>query len=191
MCSSYDEDHYSLKCYVSCAVTPIFFLCRSAYVCKRTSDKYLTLPFSVTCRDEELLARGLDLNDGLQSLLAKHDAIVSGLPVPTQATNVSPQPTEKSVSSSKQTEVKDSSASDSSPKPNTNPSAPVGTMTRVQIYEDEEEEDEFAQLARRLRMTGHLSLFSIFLFIGHKNAFLMPALSTTAQWGAVSSPGPF
>ncbi|BFG36536.1 hypothetical protein CerSpe_228100 [Prunus speciosa] len=115
--------------------------------CRANQKKLMQM--LTTTGDEELLARGLDLNDGLQSLLAKHDAIVSGLPVPTQATNVSPQPTEKSVSSSKQTEVKDSSASDSSPKPNTNPSAPVGTMTRVQIYEDEEEEDEFAQLARR------------------------------------------
>ncbi|CAL2268586.1 unnamed protein product [Prunus armeniaca] len=115
--------------------------------CRANQKKLMQM--LTTTGDEELLARGLDLNDGLQSLLAKHDAIVSGLPVPTQATNVSPQPTEKSLSSSKQTEVKDSSASDSSPKPNTNPSAPVGTMTRVQIYEDEEEEDEFAQLARR------------------------------------------
>ncbi|KAM1110771.1 hypothetical protein ACFX13_010202 [Malus domestica] len=102
-----------------------------------------------TTGDEELLARGLDLNDRMQSLLAKHDAIVSGLPVPTQATSFSPQPTEKFASSSKQTEVKESSTSDSSPRPNANVSAPVGTMARVQIDEDEEEEDEFAQLARR------------------------------------------
>ncbi|VVA14365.1 PREDICTED: TOM1 [Prunus dulcis] len=115
--------------------------------CRANQKKLMQM--LTTTGDEELLARGLDLNDGLQSLLAKHDAIVSGLPVPTQATNVSPQPTEKSLSSSKHTEVKDSSASDSSPKPNTNLSATVGTMTKVQIYEDEEEEDEFAQLARR------------------------------------------
>ncbi|BBH06332.1 Target of Myb protein 1 [Prunus dulcis] len=114
--------------------------------CRANQKKLMQM--LTTTGDEELLARGLDLNDGLQSLLAKHDAIVSGLPVPTQATNVSPQPTEKSLSSSKHTEVKDSSASDSSPKPNTNLSATVGTMTKVQIYEDEEEEDEFAQLAR-------------------------------------------
>ncbi|KAE8694913.1 hypothetical protein F3Y22_tig00110763pilonHSYRG00005 [Hibiscus syriacus] len=36
--------------------------------------------------DEKLLARGLELNDGLQSLLAKHDAICSGSPLTIQVT---------------------------------------------------------------------------------------------------------
>ncbi|KAM1597935.1 hypothetical protein PS2_032789 [Malus domestica] len=114
----------------------------------RTNQKKL-IHMLTTTGDEELLARGLDLNDRMQNLLAKHDAIVSGLPVPTQATSFSPQLTEKSPSSSKQTEVKESSTSDSSPRPNANLSAPVGNMARFQIDEDEEEEDEFAQLARR------------------------------------------
>lgn len=118
--------------------------------------------FPAMCRDEELLARGLELNDSLQSLLAKNDAIASGLPLPT--TNFSPQQAEMPASSSKHTEVKESSTSDSSPRPKAIPSAPAVTMRRVQFDEDEEEEDEFAQLARRLSMTTHHSLFSLFFF---------------------------
>ncbi|KAL6142353.1 hypothetical protein ACLB2K_060635 [Fragaria x ananassa] len=100
-----------------------------------------------TTGDEELLARGLELNDSLQSLLAKNDAIASGLPLPT--TNLSLQPAEMAASSSKHTETKDSSTSESSPRPKASPSAPVASSSRVQFDEDEEEEDEFAQLARR------------------------------------------
>lgn len=104
-------------------------------------------------RDEELLAKGLELNDSLQSLLAKHDAIAAGSPLPAQLTNSSPQRTETSTSSIRQSEVKDSS-----PRPNVSPSAPVTTLTRSQIYEEEEEEDEFAQLARRSLATSLRSL---------------------------------
>ncbi|PON53562.1 Target of Myb protein [Parasponia andersonii] len=99
--------------------------------------------------DEELLARGLELNDSLQNLLAKHDAIASGSPIPAQLTHFSPQGTETSASSLRQSEVRDFSPRDFSPRPNVNPSAPVAPTTRGQIYEEEEEEDEFAQLARR------------------------------------------
>lgn len=115
------------------------------------------------CRDEELLARGLELNDSLQSLLAKNDAIASGLPLPT--TNLSLQPAEMAASSSKHTETKDSSTSESSPRPKASPSAPVASSSRVQFDEDEEEEDEFAQLARRLSMTdGIFSCYPLFSF---------------------------
>ncbi|VVB01048.1 unnamed protein product [Arabis nemorensis] len=90
--------------------------------------------------DDELLGRGLDLNDSLQTLLAKHDAIASGSSLPAQA---SPKPADSSPKSS---EAKDSSsiASSSSPIPTT-----VSTGKSPIDEEYEEEEDEFAQLARR------------------------------------------
>lgn len=37
-------------------------------------------------RDEELLRQGLSLNDDLQRILAKHDAIASGSPLPKDPT---------------------------------------------------------------------------------------------------------
>ena len=104
-------------------------------------------------RDEELLARGLELNDGLQSLLAKHDAIASGSTMPIEVTSVSSKPTEASTSN-KSNEVKNSS-----PAPNISPPAPIATVTRSQIDEDEEEEDDFAQLARRFHMLTSNSFY--------------------------------
>lgn len=51
-----------------------------------------TLPQNVMCdflwfllfRNEELLKQGLEINDRLQSVLAKHDAIASGSPLPVE-----------------------------------------------------------------------------------------------------------
>ncbi|XWS22114.1 hypothetical protein CRYUN_Cryun29cG0006700 [Craigia yunnanensis] len=108
----------------------------------RSNQKKL-MQMLTTTGDEELLARGLELNDGLQSLLAKHDAIVLGSPLPFQVTSVSSKPTEGSTSN------KSNGVKNSSPAPNISPPVPVATLTRSQIDEEEEEEDDFAQLARR------------------------------------------
>ncbi|CAD5320744.1 unnamed protein product [Arabidopsis thaliana] len=98
--------------------------------------------------DDELLGRGLDLNDSLQILLAKHDAIASGSPLPVQASGspLSVQASKPADSSPKSSEAKDSSsiAGSSSPIP-----ATVSTGKSPIDEEYEEEEDEFAQLARR------------------------------------------
>ncbi|KAF5189964.1 hypothetical protein FRX31_020449, partial [Thalictrum thalictroides] len=45
--------------------------------------------------DEELLFQGLSLNDSLQSVLVKHDAIASGSPLPTEVRDLSPISTER------------------------------------------------------------------------------------------------
>ncbi|KAK3020881.1 hypothetical protein RJ639_047193 [Escallonia herrerae] len=113
----------------------------------RANQKKLMQMLSTT-GDEELLGQGLELNDSLQSVLAKHDAIASGSPLPTQVTSLNPQSTEIHDSSLKPSEVKEPRAATSAP-----PSAPVVALARSQVEEEEEEEDDFAQLARRLFLT--------------------------------------
>ncbi|KAK7395013.1 hypothetical protein VNO78_15554 [Psophocarpus tetragonolobus] len=110
----------------------------------RTNQKKL-MQMLTTTGDEELLGRGLELNDSIQGLLARHDAIASGTPFPIQAASSSSTSTEVH-SSVDQSNVKSSSPAESS-TPKASPSAIVFSETRSQS--DEEEEDEFAQLARR------------------------------------------
>ncbi|XP_073311622.1 TOM1-like protein 6 [Primulina huaijiensis] len=108
----------------------------------RANQKKLMQMLSTT-GDEELLGQGLELNDSLQSSLAKHDAIASGSPLPVQVTNVQPGAAEKRNSSLQPAEVevvKDTA--------NTAPSVPVVPVHK-ETEEEEEEEDEFALLARR------------------------------------------
>lgn len=129
----------------------------SICMCPWTCPTFLR--FLVGCgRDEELLCQGLELNDTLQSLLAKHDAIASGSPLPNLPTNSSPQPSEVSASRPKPGVV-NSYPEDSSPRPNG--MNPTLAIARTQIDEEEEVEDEFAQLARRLPLTPcfHLTIF--------------------------------
>ncbi|KDP22799.1 hypothetical protein JCGZ_00386 [Jatropha curcas] len=104
------------------------------------SNQKILMQMLTTTGDEELLGQGLELNDGLQILLVKHDAIASGSPMPT--TNLAPKPGQ--LSNTKPNEVKDSSTSSSS-----NATVPVASVVRSHIDEEDEEEDDFAQLARR------------------------------------------
>lgn len=114
----------------------------------RSNQKKL-MQMLTTTGDEELLGRGLELNDILQNLLAKHDAIASGLPIPpAEVANLSPKPAEACASSS----LKSTDVGDSSPTPNGNQPASVASVTRALIDEEEEEEDDFALLARRHSM---------------------------------------
>ena len=113
------------------------------------SCSFLRMYFWFCGRDEELLGRGLELNDGLQSLLAKHDAILSGSPLPNLVTNFSPQQPDIGSSSLKPAELKETL-----PRSNAIPSTPVAAVTKVQAEEEEDEEDDFAQLARRYFMNN-------------------------------------
>ncbi|KAF6174065.1 hypothetical protein GIB67_020247 [Kingdonia uniflora] len=107
----------------------------------RLNQKKLMQMLSST-GDEELLDQGLALNDGLQSLLSKHDAIASGSPLPTEERESSPQKTEERESSTQKTEVSDQS-------PTSNSTTVVPTTFSTSSQDEEEEDDDFAQLARR------------------------------------------
>ncbi|KAL5058282.1 hypothetical protein RYX36_029886 [Vicia faba] len=111
----------------------------------RTNQKKL-MHLLTTTGDEELLGRGLELNDNIQSLLARHDAIASGTSFPIHGASPSSS-TPVSPESVNQNEVKSSSPSESVSTPIASPPAAVYSETRGES--DEEEEDEFAQIARR------------------------------------------
>ncbi|KAF5184888.1 Tom1-like protein [Thalictrum thalictroides] len=94
--------------------------------------------------DEELLFQGLSLNDSLQSVLVKHDAIASGSPLPTEVRDLSPISTERRSSYPRSTEARDPS-----PRSYVTSTSPIAVVASSQLEEEEEEDDDFAQLARR------------------------------------------
>ncbi|KAL9152820.1 hypothetical protein ABFS82_10G007300 [Erythranthe guttata] len=98
--------------------------------------------------DEEILGKGLELNDSLQIVLAKHDAIASGSPLPPQVRNITNGESEKRDSTS--TKSAEPSVQNAPPPPEKN-SPPVlpEKQKGVADEEDDEEEDDFALLARR------------------------------------------
>lgn len=88
-------------------------------------------------RDEELLGQALDLNDRMQILLGKHDAIASGSPLPDEETDI----------------MNESSAeTTSTPVATGAPRAAVAAIVPTNVFDEEEEDedDELSQLARRL-----------------------------------------
>ncbi|KAF8397162.1 hypothetical protein HHK36_016069 [Tetracentron sinense] len=138
--------------------------------CRANQKKLMQMLNSTV--DEELLGQGLALNDNLQSLLAKHDAIASGSPLPTEV--FSPKPNE---------------VRDSSPIPNAAPSTMVPAVTRSQA-EEEEEDDDFAQLARRRSKTQPMSSQSTSTRNSEGSGSLNTGNITTLSTPAVSSPVP-
>uniref|UniRef100_A0A0A9DSY1 VHS domain-containing protein n=1 Tax=Arundo donax TaxID=35708 RepID=A0A0A9DSY1_ARUDO len=103
--------------------------------CRTDQKRIMSLVSSV--RDEEFLGQALDLNDKLQTLLEKHDAIASGSPVPAEVTDVG---SELPASTTPNLGAKVA------------PRAAVGAIVPINVLNDEEEEDEddeFSVLARR------------------------------------------
>ncbi|KAL6508070.1 hypothetical protein OROGR_024265 [Orobanche gracilis] len=99
-----------------------------------------------TIGDEELLCQGLELNDSLQSALAKHDSIASGSATPPKpkVEYVEPRAPEKYESGPKSTEI---NVPNNATSNDTLPAS--GLQASRGLSDEEDEEDDFAQLARR------------------------------------------
>ncbi|XP_027929117.1 TOM1-like protein 6 isoform X2 [Vigna unguiculata] len=110
----------------------------------RTNQKKL-MQMLTTTGDEELLGKGLELNDSIQSLLARHDAIASGTPFPIQGESSNTVPNEAQCTVD-QSNINSSSPGESSSTPKATTPAIVISETRSQT---DDEEDEFAQLLPR------------------------------------------
>uniref|UniRef100_A0A0D9WF98 VHS domain-containing protein n=1 Tax=Leersia perrieri TaxID=77586 RepID=A0A0D9WF98_9ORYZ len=104
--------------------------------CRSDQKKIISLVTSL--RDEELLGQALDLNDRIQILLGKHDAIASGSPLPAEEPDMMNEGPAEATST---------------PVATVAPRAAVATaIVPTNVFEDEEgedEDDEFFQLARR------------------------------------------
>ncbi|KAL6841405.1 hypothetical protein ACP4OV_028923 [Aristida adscensionis] len=90
------------------------------------SNQQKLMQFVSSTGDEELLKQGLEINDRLQSVLAKHDAIASGSPLPIE------RPSRE-----------DSHIEGPSPQQ----SVPAASQNKAP--DEEDEDDEFAQIAKR------------------------------------------
>ncbi|KMT06604.1 hypothetical protein BVRB_7g157720 [Beta vulgaris subsp. vulgaris] len=108
--------------------------------CRANQKKLMQMITTTT--DEELLAQGLEMNDSLQSVLARHDGIASGSPLPNHKKNVSVQQSELLDSNAKSTEGIEKTSAE-------NNKSPASDAPLLKTPEEEEEEDEFALLARR------------------------------------------
>uniref|UniRef100_A0A0E0A0L7 VHS domain-containing protein n=1 Tax=Oryza glumipatula TaxID=40148 RepID=A0A0E0A0L7_9ORYZ len=99
----------------------------SELVTQCRSNQQKLMRFVSSTGNEELLKQGLEINDRLQSVLAKHDAIASGAPLPVETPRKDEIPRED---------------------PKIKPSAPpIAPPSAPPVEEDED--DEFAQIARR------------------------------------------
>lgn len=116
--------------------------------------------FFYVCSDEELLGQGIELNDYLQTVLAKHDAIASGSPIPLQVTSsATASPSDNSNNSNNPSpqvkppipteEDEEKMLSSVAAAAVSSPATPLSN-NKPQDDEDEEDEDDFALLARRL-----------------------------------------
>lgn len=111
----------------------------------------------ICCRDEKLLAQGLELHEVMQNLLAKHDGIASVSVLPSHTTDIAStsllsQPTISSPPATENFCQPHEQKKDISPKASVSCQSAAATTTLPKdfIDEEEEEDDDFAQLARRL-----------------------------------------
>ncbi|RYQ85408.1 hypothetical protein Ahy_B10g104971 isoform A [Arachis hypogaea] len=160
----------------------------------RTNQKKM-MQMLTTTGDEELLGRGLELNDSIQSLLAKHDAIATGNPLPIQRAGSSTPPGEvlpdEANSNFNQTDVRSPSHQTDMKSPSRSPvesistpkaSPPAPLYSQTSGLSDEEEEDEFAQLARRHSKTQWAASMSVTSHVADS--------STTVPSNALALPDP-
>lgn len=91
-------------------------------------------------REEGLLAQGLELNDILQNVLAKHDAIASGTALPNPVVVDIKHPSTVSREAEK--------ADTSNTEPDAKSLVPV-TASHLDEEEDGKKEDDFEELAQR------------------------------------------
>ncbi|XP_074311869.1 TOM1-like protein 6 [Silene latifolia] len=110
--------------------------------CRANQKKLMQLITTTT--DEDLLSQGLEMNDSLQSVLAKHDLIASGAPLPDPERQIGTQQNESVDLSTKPSEAGGDKLSTANGKSLISPEPVV----KEQVNE-EEEEDEFVLIARR------------------------------------------
>ncbi|XXG85920.1 hypothetical protein AAC387_Pa11g0915 [Persea americana] len=118
----------------------------------RSNHKKLVQLLNST-RDEELLGQGLVLNDSLQTLLAKYDAIASDSSLPTQAVGTSSKPIAPSATIT-------SSLPNEGSLTRPRVTAPAKAMA-VSTCQIEEADDDYAQLARRCSQMSPMSSQSV------------------------------
>lgn len=110
--------------------------------CRSNQKKLMQMLASTS--DEELLGQGIELNDNLQTVLAKHDAIASGSPIPVHVTSSIAPPSNAQTSPIKPPEEKEENL-----RATVSASPLVPPPLKTKPEEEEEEEDDFALLARR------------------------------------------
>ncbi|CAO2839222.1 unnamed protein product [Amaranthus hypochondriacus] len=109
--------------------------------CRSNQKKLMQIITSTS--DEGLLAQSLELNDSLQGVLARHDGIAAGTPLPNHKKDASLQQSATPDSNAKTTEVRDKTPVENGKSPAFDP---PGSKALAEV---EEEEDEFALLTRR------------------------------------------
>lgn len=130
-------------------------------------------------------------------MLAKHDAIATGNPLPIQRAGSSTPPGEvlpdEANSNFNQTDVRSPSHQTDTKSPSRSPvesistpkaSPPAPLYSQTSGLSDEEEEDEFAQLARRSARTNHLDLY--FNWHGFWKVNFLPCCNCDVKIGSMS-----